>query len=269
MSTIADVTYLIYFVGVFVLLAASVAAHFAPRLLRWGRAGAVTVAVVGLLGLAARSAVAGHLPIFGTFENTYTASWFVLAAGAFASVRFPAWSRAWRLAPPWAAALLAAGTAFRADTVPLTISEQSIWVDVHVLFAWVAFAGLLGATSLSLMRLVGRPPADWTDDEVDERVFALLGGGFVAFTVMLALGSFYAWILFGTFWSWDIVETLCLAAWLAYGLVIHFRLFYRWGGTRLDLAVVAVLPLLIAGYFVWSVFPATFHYFDVPLVRPY
>lgn len=269
MSAITSSLYIAYLSGVFLLLALNVATVFARKLRPGGRWLTAAVVVVGTAGLVARSAQSGHLPIFGTFENTYTASWFLLAAAALASLRIEGWKNSWRLASPWAAALLLLGRTFRSDPIPLTISEQSFWVDIHVLFAWLALVGLLGATTLSTMRLAGRLPEGWTAEQADERITSLLWGGFIAFTVMLAIGSYYEWVLFGTFWSWDIVETICLVAWLAYGLIIHFRLFYRWGGRKLDGALVAVLPVLLAGYFIWSFWPSTFHFFDVPLVRPY
>ena len=93
--------------------------------------------------------------------------------------------------------------------------------------------------------------------------------GFSALTALLAVGSWYLYILFAVFWKWEIVETLTLIAWIGYGVVIHGRLFYRWHGRTLDIGVALLLPVLLLAFFIWSVFPGTYHYFDIPLVRPY
>lgn len=234
-----------------------------------GRFANAIAAASGLTALVTRSIVSGHLPIFGTFENTLTAAWAIMATAAFFSWRFPVAREVWRWAAPWALALLLFGTRFRAEPVPLTISEQSLWVDAHVLFAWVAFVALVGASTLAILRLAGRSPFALAAEDADDLLGRLVLLGFLGLTVMLALGSLYLYVLFAVFWRWEVVETLSLLAWLGYGMIAHARLFYRMGGRRLALAVVAVLPLLLLAFWIWSVFPGTFHFFDIPLVRSY
>ncbi len=237
--------------------------------LRFGRFSTTAAALSATLGLAVRWAVSGHAPIFGTFENTYTLAWALLATATVVGFVRRDLEDLWRMAVPWALASMTYGLQFRSEPVPLTISEQSLWVDIHAVFAWIALVSFLGVTSLAAVRVIGGRPLGLPAERSDDLMTELLMIGYAGFTGMLATGAWYSFVLFGTFWQWDIVESLALVTWLSYGVVIHGRLFYRWGSRRFDMAVLLVLPLLIAAYFVWSFFPDTWHFFDIPLVKPY
>lgn len=226
------------------------------------------VVITGLAGLTLRSIAAGHLPIFGTFENTYAASWFLLA-GALAGRATRWWRCSWRLAVPWAALLLTYGSFFRSAPLPLTISELSWWVDLHVLFAWMAFVPLLAAGTLGPALIFGSGHDARDVERMEIRAVRLAGGGFVALSAMLAVGSWYMYVLFGEFWRWDIVGTLTLVVWLLCTIVVHGRLFWRWSGRTLGGWLAALLVATLLAYWVWSVFPGTYHFFDIPLLKAY
>lgn len=234
-----------------------------------GRWITVAAAVTASLGFGVRWYLAGHPAIFGTFENTYALATALLVSSAAFTFRDEPWRGIWRWAVPWTLVSLLYGTQFRSEPVPLTISEQSLWVDVHVALAWVALVALLAATTASIVRVSGRRPLGMPTGETDRVITECLMAGYCGLTGMLATGAWYGFILFGVFWQWSTVETLSLVAWLGYALVIHGRLFYRWGGWRLDIGVLLMLPILIAAYFIWSVIPDTWHYFDIPLMKPY
>ncbi len=269
MTALMNVLYSATFLLTLLAVTASLVAIARREAMPVGRWIANAAAIAALAGFAARWYVAGHPAIFGTFENTYALAASLLVGATAIGIWRPRLQDIWRWAAPWALAALLYGTRFRSDPVPLTISEQSLWVDVHVAFAWVAFVALLAATTSALLRLAGRKPLGMDIEAADRFITECLMAGFSAFTAMLATGSWYSFIIFGVFWQWSTVETLSLAAWLGYALVIHGRLFYRWSGSLLDIGVVAVLPVLVAAYFIWSVIPDTWHYFDIPLMKPY
>ena len=50
---------------------------------------------------------------------------------------------------------------------------------------------------------------------------------------MIGAGSIWAKDLWGSYWSWDPVETWSLLSWLIYGVALHLRFTLRWGGRRL------------------------------------
>ncbi len=84
---------------------------------------------------------------------------------------------------------------------------------------------------------------------------------------MLVSGSVYKFLLFGKAWSFDPIETLGFAAWVAYGTLLHMHYFAGWRGRRLARWCLTVFILLLVSYrgIVW--FPAwsTYHIFDMDL----
>ena len=261
----------LYWATVVSVAAGCVGALLPRRLSAVARGGVLAAAlalVFSSIYLTLRWIAIGHPPIFGTFENTLAAAWFLLVL-ALAMLRVPALRGTWRVALPWAAVLLGWGLRYRAEPVPLTISEQSLWVDVHAFFAWCAFTPLIVLGSIAALRLIRRG-ADWDGLRPSStQTQVIVSAAFVAFTAMMATGSWYLNVLFGTFWQWGIVETVSLITWLLYGMVLHGILFRRWSTNWLMWVLMLLVAPLIVSFFVWSVFPGTFHFFDVPLVRPY
>jgi ABC-type transport system involved in cytochrome c biogenesis permease subunit len=234
-----------------------------------------------LAGLALHAASAavrwiaiGHPPIFGTYEAALSASWFVLL---FVAVAFRPPHGCFRLlvlpGVPIALLLLLYGLAFNTQRMPLTISEISLWVDAHALFAWLAFAPFTLAFCLSAVylweqsRRDSAPPAALRPplELIDELAFRYINVGFVNHSVMFALGCYYSSILFGTWWLWDPAFTISLAAWLSVALYIHLRLFYSWGGERAARLFAAIFALVVFSYWGLVYLPAgrTFHVFDI------
>lgn len=239
----------------------------------------------------------GHPPVFGTYEATLSASWFLLL---FTALSFRSAHRHFRLlvlvTVPSALLLLLYGIAlFGTARVPLTISELSLWVDFHALFAWLAFAPFTLAFCLSLFYLwstrsglvfspatyhgVVEPrraaestekPASAEDrkqqpDIIDELAFRYVNFAFIMHTVMFALGSYYSAILFGIWWRWDPVFSLSLIAWLLVGLYIHMRLFFNWHGRKAAWFFVAIFFAISLSYWglVYLPLGSTFHVFDI------
>lgn len=265
-SSVLHVAFLVACVFVVVIAYASARSE---RVRRSGWWLTQVTALTGLTGLLVRTAASGHLPLFGTFENTWACAVAIMLFVVIAPRLDRSFASMWRWMTPWSVLLLVYGMNFRSEPVALTISEQSVWVDVHVAFAWFGFVCLLAASTLSLLRLVGRQPLDVMQEERERMHDRLLFLGYLAFTTMLTVGAFYLWVLFATLWRWEIVGTASLLVWLLYGMLIHGRLFHRWNGRWYHAGVLGVLPVLLLAYWVWSVFPGTYHFFDIPLVRPY
>nr|NIP16875.1 hypothetical protein [Xanthomonadales bacterium]NIW35252.1 hypothetical protein [Gemmatimonadota bacterium]NIX11665.1 hypothetical protein [Xanthomonadales bacterium] len=155
------------------------------------------------------------------------------------------------------------GRSFDPTPYALTISERSWVVDIHAVIAWVAF-GLLtanaGYAAWLIFRSAGRPASN-------RPLTGTLTAGFVLHSAMLVSGSFYKFLLFGKAWSFDPIETLGFAAWVAYGTLLHMHYFAGWRGRRLARWCLTVFILLLVSYrgIVW--FPAwsTYHIFDMDL----
>jgi ABC-type transport system involved in cytochrome c biogenesis permease subunit len=203
------------------------------------------------------------LPLFGTYESALSLALAVLlAAGAF---------RLKGATPPstWPVACLVAGVivvhGLRYDTTAyaLTISERSWVVDVHAVLAWAAFAVLTSQLGFAVYRLARRRK----DALLDRRVAFTLSLAFFLHTAMLASGSLYKFLLFGSAWSFDPVETLGLVAWMAYGTLLHLHLLAGWEGRRLAAWSIGLFAILLVSYRGIVYFPAwsTYHIFDVDL----
>ena len=200
----------------------------------------------------------GHPPVFGTFEECLAASWTVLLfavildrGGAFA-----------RISVPIAAATMLYGLGFDTGGKPLTISEQSLWVDFHALFAWAAYGFYTFSFICALGILLERP---WARGAAT-LLYRWLLWGFLAQTIMFTLGSYHSTRLYGSWWSWDLVEYLFIISWLLYAIPVHGKVLYGWGEksmARLTVLATVGTVVLYWGrvYFPW----ATYHIFDIEL----
>lgn len=218
------------------------------------------------LSIAARWIVSTHPPIFGTFENSIAAAWCVGLAALLLDSGFRGLPRSLlKYTAPWAPVALVFGAFFERDPFPLTISERSLLVDIHVLFAWGAHTVLLAASSVAIVVLFGR--AEEFEGYADDIMFRGAGVGFALLTLMIAVGSAYSFLLFADWFRWELVETFAAATWLAYGLVLHAAMMFRWRGKPLAWAILAVLPLTIGLFWTWSIYSGTYHHFEIPLFR--
>lgn len=221
---------------------------------------------LGLLGLVVRTIGAGHLPIFGTLENTWTCATAVVIGAAAGQAGGGVVGVHWKLLPPAALVIALWGLKGRFQSVPLTISEQSTWVDLHVLLAWVAFVVLLWASLIAVNQLVSHRRDRDYDPDAQSAVARLVMIGYVFLTSMIAAGAWYLFVLFGTFWRWEVVGVSALVSWVGYSMVIHAWLMQGWRGRRFFAAVLALAVPLLLLYWVWSLFPGTYHFFDIPLL---
>lgn len=224
----------------------------------------------GLTALAAtavawglRTAEAGHLPLFGTFEGGLSLTLAVLLGAGIVWLRRPRRLGVWPAAAAVAAALMAHALRYDTSVYALTISERSWVVDVHAVLAWAAFAVFAAQLGFALRRLLPGSGGD----TVDAALSFTLALGFVLHTAMLASGSLYEFLLFGSVWSFDPIETLGFVAWMAYATLLHMQRLAGWQGRRLARWSVALFVVLLVSYRGIVHFPAwsTYHIFDIDL----
>jgi ABC-type transport system involved in cytochrome c biogenesis permease subunit len=198
----------------------------------------------------------GHPPVFGTFEEALSASWAVILFAIILDRK----GRYAHIAMPIAALTMLYGLAFDTTGMPVTISEKSLWVDFHALFAWISW-GFYTFSFICAVGVLSKRP--WAEGSV-QNLYTWLVWGFFTQTIMFVLGSYYSILLYGSWWVWDSVEYLFVVSWFLYAIPIHGKILYGWDERRLAkytvLATVANVVLywgLI--YFPWS----TYHIFDV------
>jgi ABC-type transport system involved in cytochrome c biogenesis permease subunit len=206
---------------------------------------------------------AGHLPLFGTYESGLSLALSVLISAAVFWTRGSGRRAAWPVSCVVAAIIVAQALRYDTTSYALTISERSRVVEIHAVLAWAAFALLASQLGFALHRLIARR----ADDAMDRRLAFTLRLAFLLHTAMLASGSLYKFMLFGSVWSFDPVETLGLVAWMAYGTLLHMHLLAGWEGRRLAAWSVALFAILFVSYRGIVYFPAwsTYHIFDVDL----
>lgn len=237
---------------------------------RWNRRAAVAL----LAGLAAhtvlvawRWAATGHVPVIGNFENALVGGWFIVAMTAWA-----AWRQRFPLlvsgALPFALIVLGIGAFSEKAPSPFVASLQSSWLYIHIFFAWLAYGAYTVACGAGVLYLVRTRRGAAADPEglarLDELMFRATAFGFVTDAVMIAAGSIWAKDLWGSYWSWDPVETWSLLSWLVYGLALHLRTTMGWRGRRLAwVLVVAVVTVLVSFWGVNVVMSGSEHVFNV------
>jgi ABC-type transport system involved in cytochrome c biogenesis permease subunit len=215
-----------------------------------------------LLTWALRLRIAGHLPIFGTYESALSLAVAVMVVAVVWEIRGGRRVVFASLATLVAAALLAQGRRFDPTPYALTISERSWVVDIHAIVAWFAFGVLAVNNFVAIRLLLGHGEKS---PLLRRWLVASLQIGFVLHTGMLISGSIYKFLLFGTAWSFDPIETLAIVTWLAYGTLLHLHLFAGWNGRRLASWCLGVFVLLIVSYRCIVYFPprSSYHILDM------
>lgn len=249
-----------------VLLAVGIAAPWVPPLRRHRRSALLLGLAALTVSIVARWIVSTHPPVFGSFENTIAAAWFlvlgVLAVEGPLRREVPEGLGTWLAL--WLVPLLMLGPWLRQTPYPLTISERSLFIDVHAALAWSAHTVLLVVATAAIMTVARKTPADPLADAL---MFRGTGIGFAVLTGVIAVGMLYSYLLFADWFRWEIVESLAAAAWLAYASALHARLLFGWKGRKLAWVVLGATVLLLGMMWIWSFYPATYHYFDIREIK--
>jgi cytochrome c-type biogenesis protein CcsB len=218
----------------------------------------------------------GHVPTIGNFENALAGGWFIVLM-----VLWAGWKERYPLiaagALPFALIILGGGAMSDTAARPMSASLRSIWLYIHILFAWLAYGAYTVSCGAGIAYLVKskkreRQLADETNSatlmlqlaRLDELMFRSTVFGFITDAVMIAAGSIWAKDLWGSYWSWDPVETWSLLSWLIYGLALHLRITMGWRGRKLAwLLVIAIAGVLISFWGVNLVMEGSAHVFNV------
>jgi len=237
---------------------------------QWNRRAVWAVAgglVVHTALVAWRWIATGHVPAIGTFENALVGGWFIVAMTLWAGwrQRLPLVAAG---ALPFALVIMGWGGMEDTSPSPLVASLQSFWLYIHIFFAWLAYGGYTVACGAGVVYLsktrAGRTPEPETLQRLDEMMFRSTVFGFITDAVMIAAGSIWAKNLWGSYWSWDPVETWSLLSWLIYGVALHLRLTLGWRGRKLAwLLVAAIIGVLVSFWGVNVAMVATEHIMNV------
>jgi cytochrome c-type biogenesis protein CcsB len=127
---------------------------------------------------------------------------------------------------------------------PLMTAHVSLAILAYSTFA-VAFAAAVLFLIADRWRVAWLPSADLLDD----LGFRAVTVGFPAMSLVLILGSVWAYRAWGTYWQWDPKETAALFTWLLYGVYLHTRSLRGWRGTRSALILLVAFGAVVFTYF--------------------
>lgn len=225
------------------------------------------------VAIGARWINGGHFPYIGDYENVLVGTFTMSLAYVLVCRLRKGLTVAGALVLPVVLLTLGYGLTQSGPVSPVTPPYQSAWLVVHVTFAWITYALYSTVAGLAIALLIreraerrGRETTgipSWVPPsaDIDDLSLKLVALGFLNNAVMIASGAIWAYRLWGSYWSWDPVETWSLLTWLAYGLYMHARLTLGWKGKRLAwLALFALFGVLMTFWGVQLV-PTSYHLF--------
>lgn len=229
------------------------ASHTVSILLRWG--------------------TTGRLPYVQDYENALSGTWAIVLVYLILSYVVSRIRISGVVVLPFVLLTVGYGLMVPSEAGPVTPAYKSVWLVIHVLFAWATYAGYVSAASLAGIELLktrknasrakpgsllARTPEP---DRLGELTFRLVVFGFIVNAAMIASGAIWAYELWGSYWRWDPVETWSLLTWLAYAFYLHAHTTLGWRGR--PLAWVAFLALFGVMMSFWGVqvLPSSYHLF--------
>ena len=236
----------------------------------------VAVAFVTMtITIGCRFVATGHLPWSGDYESALMGGWIIIAATLYVGWRNKAMQGLSAATVPLVLIMMGFGYMRNPVLTPMAASLKTVWLYIHVYFAQLAFGSYALAMATGVLYLLKskdalRPTQNPSylrfpsTDRLDELIFRYIVFGFITDTIMISAGAIWAKDLWGSYWSWDPVETWSLISWLTYGVCIHLRVTFGWRGTRLAwLAVAALSTVIIAFFGVTFVVNSSMHMFNV------
>ena len=160
---------------------------------------------------------------------------------------------------PLAVMVMLPGLLMRGAAAPLPATVRGPLLPVHVLIALLGLAAFAVAAAVAVMYLV-------MERQVKSKHFGLLFArmpslefldrlnrslviwGFIALSVTLVTGAFFASGTPGLFWTWDLKQVVTLGAWVVFALLLNARVFAGWQGRRVALLTMAGFGLLLVSF---------------------
>ncbi len=202
----------------------------------------------------------GHGPYLNLYEVASSDSIVAVLIYLFAQWRYPKVRILGVFIIPTVFLLMGVGALSTKEPVELSPILDSSWLVVHVITAKLAFGSYLISAALAVSYLFKERgikggvfkwfPENPINEELNRKFITL---GFLNHTVMLVSGSIWANVAFGSYWSWDPIETWSLISWIVYGIFYHLITIHGWRGKRM-----AWFTLVALGSIVFALFGVPF-----------
>jgi cytochrome c-type biogenesis protein CcsB len=233
--------------------------------------------VVHCVAIGARMVHTGHLPVASRYENILTGAAVVMLFNLVAILRRRSLMPLLVFVAPFTLLMLGYGLLNQPRFTTMSLVLDNLWMFIHILFAWMAYGAYSVAAGVGTLYLLrDRKGLRELPREQLSPVMALLPDlpvlddlmlrfiifGFVGHVIMIASGCIWARDLWGSYWSWDPVETWSLISGLLYGLWIHLRLTLRWRGSRMAWLAVGTLVTVLFAFWGTNLLGGTSHSLD-------
>ena len=231
--------------------------------------------VVHTAAIAARYVAQGHLPWSGDYEQGLMGGWFIILCTLYVGYGKRKLHIIAVGTVPAALLIMGYGAMRNPVLTPMAASLKTVWLYIHVYFAWLAYGAYTLAMGAGIVYLLKRKDETCaspnpvyakmpSQERLEELMFRYVVFGFITDAIMIAAGAIWAKDLWGSYWSWDPVETWSLVSWLIYGITIHLRVTLGWKGPKLAWLVIIALSTVIITFFgVNFVVDTSMHFFNV------
>jgi ABC-type transport system involved in cytochrome c biogenesis permease subunit len=192
-----------------------------------------------------RWAASGHLPVTGLFETQHFLALWVGAVSVYFSIRYKANGFLPSGMALAFAALVFAGMGPK-TIVPLTPAIDTPLFLIHVATSFAAY-GLFGAGAiLGIYRLLGISGSPLGNERrlLDECLYI----GYILFTSCIIAGALWAYLAWGSYWTWRIKNLWSWILWFYYSGVLHVRNRASWQGWPLNVLMVVGFALVLFTY---------------------
>ena len=151
------------------------------------------------------------------------------------------------------------------DITPLMPALRSYWLYLHVVTAFIGYAGFTvafaGAVLYLLKERFPQTKLIPSQDLLEEITYKSIILVFPIWTASIILGSAWANEAWGGYWSWDPKEVWALIVWLFFGAYLHARQMLGWKGKRTAWMVVfGFITVLICFFAINLYFPGLHSY---------
>ncbi len=230
----------------------------------WGRYAAFAGLFPHAVAIGLRWAEVGHGPYSSRYEVISSNAFVLVAIYLIATQAYRQLRAVGVFVMPVAFLLMGwAVSAFGVkNEVPIIF--KSYWLFLHIGFAKAFGASLIVAAGSAAAYLIKRRDPERLKslpeaERLDLYTYQFLLISFLFLGVMIVAGSLWAHQSWGRYWGWDPIETSALATWIAFGVVLHFRVLHRWSGKRMAWLTFVAFGFGMATLYVVTLVVPTIH----------
>ncbi len=200
--------------------------------------------------LALRWQAAGFLPVTNLFSTQFFFSWALVSTYLYFDLRYRIGAAG--LFVMFVNLLLIFSILPRDPQLPVLIpSLDTPLFTLHIIFSFTGYAMFAMAFSLGVLYLWQRRagserlPALPELRKLNEEAVLI---GFLCFTACMVFGGIWAWVAWGTWFSWNIKSLWSFIVWFFYAGMCHAKFIRRWQGTGYALLSIAGFGVVLFTY---------------------